>query len=331
MATIKDVSKLAGVSVATVSRVINNNGYVKEETKNMIMKAMKSLNYQPNVMARGLAGKNTSTIALLVPDILNPYFPEVARSIEDAANKYGFNVILCNSDNDSNKETAYIELLKSKKVDGLIIASYMIQEAQILSLIEEDIPVVIIDRVFTNSKIISYYSKNKHGAMLAVEHLLEKGCTKIAHIAGPSYVQSSIDRTTGYEEKCISEGIYQSGLIRKGDFNKEGGYKAMLDLLSAHPDIDGVFAANDLMAIGALKAIIKSGRRVPEDIKVIGFDDIPLASTVIPELTSIKQPIYDIGTLAMDSLMQMINGNKLDEAAKYELDVKVVCRESTGG
>jgi LacI family transcriptional regulator len=329
MATIKDVSKLAGVSVATVSRVLNNSGYVKEETKNSIMKAMKNLNYTPNIMARGLAGKNTSTVALLVPDILNPYFPEVARAIEDAANQYGFNLILCNSDNNLSKEVAYIDLLKSKKVDGFIIASYTIQEEQILSLLQEDIPVVAIDRVFSNPKISSYICKNKKGAMLAVEHLLEKGCNKIAHIGGPSYVQSSIDRTAGYEEKCISEGIYLSSLVKQGNFHKEGGFNAMIELLSTHPDIDGVFASNDLMAVGALRAIIKSGRKVPEDVKVIGFDDIPLASTIIPELSSVKQPIYEIGTLAMESLMEMINGN-MDGVSQIELDVKVIGRESTG-
>lgn len=328
MATIKDVCKLAGVSVATVSRVINNSGYVKEETKDKIVQAMKVLNYIPNTMARGLAGKNTSTVALLLPDILNPYFPEVARSIEDSANQHGFNVILCNSDNNSGKEAAYIELLKSKKVDGFIIASYTMQPEQIVQLMNEKIPVVVIDRIFNKHQIVSYICKNKQGAIMAVQHLLDQGCKRIAHIAGPASAQSAVDRMLGFEEKCVSEGVFVPSLIGMGNFRKEDGFKVMNTLLAAHPDIDGVFAANDLMAIGALKAILLSGRKVPEDIKVIGFDDIPLTTTVIPELSSIRQPIYEIGTMAMDALMNMINDNFV-EPCTIELDVKVMCREST--
>ncbi len=328
MATIRDVCKLAGVSVATVSRVLNNSGYVKEETRDAIVQAMKALHYTPNTMARGLAGKSTSTVALIVPDILNPYFPELARAIEDVANQFGFNVILCNSDHDAGKEAAYIELLRSKKVDGMVIASYTIEPGHILRLIRDRIPVVAIDRIFGNDPILSCICKNKEGARMAVRHLLERGCRKIAHIAGPPSAQSAVDRMLGFEEQCLAEGLFFPSLIQTGHFRVEDGFRAMQSLLQSHPDVDGVFAANDLMAVGALKAIWRSGRRVPEDVKVIGFDDIPLAASMIPELSSVKQPIYEMGAKAMRSLIEMVKGNPV-ECSTIQFDVEVMCRETT--
>jgi LacI family transcriptional regulator len=185
MATIRDVAKLAGFSIATVSRVINKIGYVHKNTEEAVNKAMAILNFRPNEMARGLAGKNTRTIALIMPDILNPFFPEIARAVEDTAVEQGYTVILCNSDNNPEKERKYFSVLEKKQIDGLIIASYTIQAEQILELESKSIPVVVIDNSFPGHSILSLIPKNRQGAQMAVQHLLDQGCRKIGHIGGP--------------------------------------------------------------------------------------------------------------------------------------------------
>jgi len=328
MATIRDVSRLAGVSVATVSRGINRSGYVKEETREAVLAAMRALDYEPSVIARGLAGKNTKTIALIIPDILNPFFPEVARAIEDQASKLNYTVILCNSDNDPEKESKYIQILKSKKIDGIIIASYTIEAPQILELQREGVPVVAVDRAFGSDPILSFICNNREGARMAARHLMERGCRKIAHISGPS-VMSAKERCLGYEDVCGSEGWFDPGLIVEGNFTIEGGYAATLELFERHPDIDGIFAGNDLMAVGALKALYQLGKSVPRDVKIVGFDDIALARMVVPEITTVRQPVYEIGRQAMKHLIKLINGEKIGQKT-MRLDVELVVRRSSG-
>jgi len=328
MATIRDVSRLAGVSVATVSRVINRSGYVKEETREAVLAAMRALDYEPSVIARGLAGKNTATIALIIPDILNPFFPEVARAIEDQANKFNYTVILCNSDNDPEKERKYIQVLKNKRIDGIIIASYTIEAPQILELQREGVPVVAVDRAFGSHPILSFICNNREGAHMAARHLIERGCRKIAHISGPP-VMSAKERYQGYVDVCGSESRFDPGLVAEGNFTIEGGYAATLELFARHPDIDGIFAGNDLMAVGALKALYQLGKSVPRDVKIVGFDDIALARMVVPEITTVRQPVYEIGRQAMKHLIKLINGEKIGQQTK-RLDVELVVRRSSG-
>ncbi|MFC3800478.1 LacI family DNA-binding transcriptional regulator [Cohnella sp. GCM10012308] len=326
MATIKDVSKLAGVSVATVSRVINRKGYVGEKTEQSVLAAMKALKFRPDHTARSLAGKGSSTVGLMIPDILNPFFPEVARAIEDVANASGFNVMLCNTVSNMEKERRYLEMLASKRVDGIIIASYTIQPERILDFMNE-IPVVLIDNPLPNDSLISIASNNLDGAALAVRHLLEEGCTKIGHIRGPLQVTAAHERSLGYEQACSSASWFVPSLIAQGNFHIEGGERAMLELIERHPDLDGVFAGNDLMAIGALQALYRLGIQVPEQVKVIGFDGVALNMSV-PALTTIAQPIYSIGALAMELLLRLIRGEPV-ERKLYELDVKLLIRDTT--
>jgi len=325
MATIRDVSKLANVSVATVSRVINQSGYVNKDTEKAVRQAMDTLNYVPSGMARSLAGKHSSTIALIVPDILNPFFPEIARAIEDAAQQYGYTVILCNSDHNADKEQHYFQVLKSRRIDGIIMASSTISQQQLLELQEKSFPVVVIDNKFTN--ILSLICKNREGAVMAVEHLLEQGCKTIAHICGPTEVYSSRERSLGYEAAMRKHGAFVPSLIAQGDFSIDGGYRAMLELLQLNPEIDGVFAGNDLMAVGALKALYKTGKSVPQDVKLMGFDGIAL-STVVPELSTIAQPIAEMGRQALHYLLQLIEKQPVECHAR-ELDVQLLVRQST--
>ncbi|MBD8499682.1 LacI family DNA-binding transcriptional regulator [Paenibacillus arenosi] len=327
MTTIRDVSKLVGVSVATVSRLLNQSGYVSKEAESAIVAAIQKLNYKPNNIARSLAGKKTAAVALMVPDILNPFFPEIARAAEDAAAAEGYTFVLCNTDNNPVKEKRYIETLINKQIDGIIISSYTIQAEQIIALQDRSIPVVAINKPFSGYPIVTITAANQHGGELAVSHLQSVGCQKIAHISGPTDVHASRERTLAYEEQCKAFPWFTPSLIGYGNFTVAGGYQAMKDIYKKHPDVDGVFAGNDLMAAGALKALIELGVKVPEQVKLIGFDGIRM-EMVYPEITTISQQIYSVGETAMNYLIRLIN-NEPVERKNYEFDVELLYKGTT--
>ncbi|MFM1654666.1 LacI family DNA-binding transcriptional regulator [Brevibacillus sp. B_LB10_24] len=326
MATIRDVAKLAGVSVATVSRVINKNGYVNKETEQKVTRAIEHLRYEPNAVARGLAGKQTGTIALVLPDISNPFFPEVARAVEDMAQSHGYTVILCNSDDQGSKEKLYIEVLKKKYIDGIIFASNTLEQDDVERL--GKVPLVVLDRAPMSNICSVIRSKNQEGAKLAVKHLQEVGCKKIAHIYGPQELVTAKKRLSGYEEAVKEFSWFSPSLMVPGFFRIDGGLRAVQELMSKHPDVDGIFAGNDLMAIGAIKGLNRMGIRVPKDVAVCGFDGIGLTEVTEPELTTIAQPIYDMGALATRVLIEKIVTGT-EEIKLYELDVTLVQRDST--
>ncbi|MBA4494433.1 LacI family DNA-binding transcriptional regulator [Paenactinomyces guangxiensis] len=328
MPTIRDVAKMAGVSVATVSRVINQSGYVNTKTRAKVLHAMKHLNYKPSTVARGLAGKKMHFIALILPDISNPFFSELARAVEDVAQQHDFTVFLCNSDNDDNKEANYIEVLKKKNVDGLIISSNTFNEKDIESFRDDKIPVVILDRSIINEGYSIVRSKNREGARLAVHHLLEHGCRKIAHISGPQKTDTGRERLYGYEDVVKLFSWYDPTLIEEGQFQIEGSDIALQNLLRRHPDIDGIFAGNDLMALGVLKELRKQGLRVPTDIAVCGFDGIMLTKLTQPTITTVAQPIYQMGAKAAKMLVQKIRGEQTGSQL-FEFEVKLIEGEST--
>lgn len=328
MATIRDVARLAGVSVATVSRVINNSGSVNTETAGQVLKAIEQLQYEPNAVARGLAGKKTGTIALILPDISNPFFPALARAVEDVAQKEGLTVIFGNSDDLGLKESSYIKILKRKYVDGIIIASNTVRQEDVEHLRKDRVPLVLLDRGFNTATCPIIRSRNREGAKLAVEHLLSQGCQKIAHIYGPQEFITARERLLGYEAVVGGLSWYTPSLMFPGNFEIEGGRQAIKLLMERHPDIDGVFAGNDLMAVGALKALRDRGIRVPDRIKVCGFDGIALTEITEPELTTIAQPIYEMGALAAKILIQEIETG-ISENTIMELDVTLIPRKST--
>lgn len=328
MATMREVARLAGVSVATVSRVINQKDSVNSETAGQVLKAIEQLQYEPNAVARGLAGKKMGIIALILPDILNPFFPALARGVEDVAHKKGLTVILGNSDDLGLKESSYIKVLKKKYVDGFIFASNTIREEDVQSLRNDGIPIVLLDRGLNTTACPVIRSNNREGAKLAVQHLIEQGCQRIAHIYGPQEFITARERLRGYEEIASGLSGYSPSLMAPGHFDIRSGRKALEQLLARHPDIDGIFAGNDLMAIGALKALLERGIHVPEQVKVCGFDGIGLTEITEPELTTVAQPIYEMGRLAaqilLDEIESGISGNSL-----IELDVTLIPRKST--
>ena len=328
MATIKDVARLAGVSVATVSRVINQRELVNPETAEQVQKAIKQLQYEPNAVARGLAGKKMGIIALILPDILNPFFPALARGVEDVAQSRGMTPILGNSDDLGFKESSYIKVLKQKYVDGFILASNTVQAEEVIALRKEGIPIVLLDRGLNTAACPVIRSKNREGAKLAVRHLREQGCRKIAHIYGPQDLITARERLLGYEEAVRDLAGYSPSLMAGGNFDIASGRQALRELFARHPDIDGVFAGNDLMAVGALKALHEQGIRVPEQVKVCGYDGISLTEVTEPELTTVVQPVYEMGGLAARLLLDEIESG-ISENTIIEFDVSLAVRKST--
>lgn len=324
MASIRDVAKHASVSVATVSRVLNDKGYVSAETRKKVEAAIAELNYRPNEVARSLFKKQSKTIGLILPDIMNPFFPELARAIEDTASKLGYTVILCNSDEDEEKAQRYVDVLLQKYVDGIIISSNTIQEKTIREL---TIPVVCIDREISKD-IPTIVVDNKNGARMATRFLKEKGRRKIAHIRGPLDIVNANERCEGYRDVVAGEQWFNESYIVNGNYRMETATEAVLELLRQHPEIDGIFAANDTMAIGAMKAAYQHGLKVPEDVSIIGFDGIALGKASIPELTTIEQPLYELGQKAAKVLIKLIKGQVIEETF-YQFDVQLVERDST--
>ncbi|WP_199624631.1 LacI family DNA-binding transcriptional regulator [Paenibacillus alkalitolerans] len=328
MSTIRDVAKLAGVSVSTVSRFLNKSGYVNAETERLIKDAIEKLNYSPNEVARGLAGKKTNTIALILPDISNLFFSDLARAVEDVAATYGYTVIFGNSDDQGTKERRYIETLKKKYIDGIIFASNTLSREDSEMLAKLGIPFVCLDRGPSEKNGSVVRSKNKEGAVMAVRHLLDVGCRKIAHIYGPQDLITGKERLNGYVQSVQVFEWYTPTLLEPGDFRIAGGMAATERLLERHPDIDGIFAGNDLMAVGALKALQRRGIAVGCQVAVCGFDGIQTTEITTPELTTIAQPIYEMGAHISRLLIKKIEG-VLEEDRIYELDVKLIARDST--
>ncbi|GEN88151.1 LacI family DNA-binding transcriptional regulator [Oceanobacillus sp. FSL W8-0428] len=323
MATIREVAKLAGVSVATVSRVMNKNGYINEKTKEKVEAAIKELDYRPNDVARTLFKGTSKMIALFVPDIMNPFFPELARAVEDTANKSGYTFILCNTDNNREKEMKYLYALLQKTIGGVVMVSSSIP---LETLNKVNVPIVALDREIVD--MISVTVNNRTGAIEAVRHLQESGCKRIAHISGPEDTTSAVERKKGYLEAVEQENWFSEDFITSGEYTFEGAYQAVKELIKKHPEIDGIFAANDLMGVGVLKAAEALNLRVPEDLSVIGFDGIELGKITTPALTTMGQPIYEIGQRAAEIIIDRME-NKQKEVTSEQYTVQLIKRQST--
>ncbi|MFD3446578.1 LacI family DNA-binding transcriptional regulator [Microbacteriaceae bacterium 4G12] len=322
MSTIKDVAKLAGVSVATVSRVLNKNGYVHEDTLKKVEKAIELLNYKPSTVARSLYKKSSRLIGLVVPDILNPFFPEVARAVEDIAQEEGYTVVLCNSDESLEKEKAYIDVLLRNNVDGFIVATNPQNSVNYMNL---DVPVVAIDRIFTD-RISTVYADNYKGSKQATELLLQKGCQCLAHVRGPRDVSTANERYEGFLDVVAKKNIPY--VVVESEFDLETSEQVAIQLLKEHPQIDGIVAGNDLIAVAAVKAALQQGIQIPEGLQIIGFDGISMTEMMYPSITTVAQPIYEMGKIATQLLLRKINGEQLS-GENYCLSVDIIERDTT--
>ena len=330
MATIKDVARLAGVSTTTVSHVINETRYVSDELRASVLAAMEELNYRPNVLARGLRRGETKTIGLVVPDNSNLFFAEVARIVEDIGFENGYSVILCNSDDNLEKEAAYVNVLIAKQVDGVIFIAAGSKYEHLHELAMAGIPVVVADRDIPQTLADVVLVDNERGGYDATRYLLSLGHRRIACIAGPSDLTPSADRVHGYRRALGEFGIpIEEKWIVPGDFRYQGGEAAIAELLRLDEPPSAVFACNDVMAIGALRAVRSAGLQVPGDVSIVGFDDIPLASAVSPALTTVAQPIVELATLAAQLLMSRTQSDQQDgPKQRIVLDTELIVRGS---
>jgi len=326
------VAKRAGVSIATVSRVLNNSSHVSEKTKQKVKKAIEELNYIPNILASALTKKTTFTIGLLIPDISNPFYSELSRGVEDACNDFGFNTVICNTDYSTQKEAAYINLLRQKSVDGFVITTAHYNDKNVIKLIKNKIPVVLLDRNIEKSAeydIDLVLSDNVGGGYIATNHLIQLGHKKIACFLGPSEIEVNVEREKGYM-KAMKEAklkIFPS-LVVYGDFKLEFGYKKTLELLKQQIIPTAFFAANDLIALGIIRALKSVGFSVPSDISVVGYDNTILAEITDPPLTTVNQFIREMGYHATELLIKKLKG-ECSTSKKIIFDTELVIRKST--
>lgn len=330
--TIYDVAKKAGVSIATVSRVLNNSELVSEKTKQKVKMAIEELNYTPNIIASALTKKSTLTIGLLIPDISNPFYSELSRGVEDACNDFGFNTVICNTDYCIQKETAYINLLRQKSVDGFIITTAHYNDENVINLATDNVPLVLLDRNIEKSDgydIDVVCSDNVTSGYLATNHLIQLGHKSIACFLGPPQIEVNIERARGYV-KAIKEACLKivPELVAYGDFKLDFGYKKTLELLNRGLRPTAFFAANDLIALGIIRALKSVGFSVPADISVVGCDNTILAELTDPQLTTINQPIREMGYCATEILIKKLKGER-SKSEKIIFNTELVVRKST--
>jgi len=329
-ASIYDVARESGVSAFTVSAVINNKSHVSKKLRERVEAAIQKLNYRPNLLARSLAKQKTHTIGMIVPDIANPFFPMVVRGAEDAAQKNGYNLLLCNSDDNLEKEESALELLLSKRVDGILLTKAVKDfRPSLQQMIKEvNVPIVLVMRTSPKVSQDAVITDDYRGAYEAVSHLARSGCRRIGLMGGPMKVSNGKARWQGFNDALLASGLtYDPELVIEGDYRMESGYRGGHLLLSHRPD--GVYVANYLMTVGLLKAAEEMGLRCPEDFGLVSFDDYPWLGIFRPKLTTVELPKYQLGYQAAELLLERIAG-KRGKGVVRKLQPELRVRESCG-
>ncbi|WCK56450.1 LacI family DNA-binding transcriptional regulator [Aneurinibacillus sp. Ricciae_BoGa-3] len=306
MLKMEDVARLANVSTATVSRVLSNNKNVSNKTRKKVLDIINQVEYKPNRLAANLRKNTSETVAVILPDIANPFFAEIVKGFRDEALKSGYYILLCDTGNNTRQEEEFVKLVKERLVDGIILATARMAKDEIYKLSQE-IPVVLACEYIDDYEIPTVSIDNISAAREATEYLIEQGHTEIGLITGPLDVILSRDRVKGYRQALLLHDLpFRDFFIQEGDFSVKSGYEIMMKYLAHEHKPTAIFASSDEMAVGALKACKSKGLRIPDDICIIGFDDIPLCTLVEPELTTVAQPKYEIGSQAMKMLLNII-------------------------
>ena len=308
MASMNEVAKRAGVSIATVSRVLNNSDSVNEETRLKILKAIKDLKYQPSRVAKRLRSKSVSSnlLGVLIPDIQNPFYVDVLRGIEDVAYKNNYAIIMCNYGQDEKKEIMYLDILQSESIDGLIAAPVSENDQRLKDIIKNGLPVVCVDRGLVGIDVDIVWVNNEEGAYTAVNHLVKCGYKRIAYISGLPTIPSSRMREAGYRRALENNQLVVPELVKYGDSSYDSGVSLCAELLSMKNPPDAIFTGNNLITLGALETIHKCKKQIPKDVAIVGFDDMFWSSSLNPPLTAVRQPAYEIGKRAGELLIQRI-------------------------
>ncbi|MGH9804077.1 MAG: LacI family DNA-binding transcriptional regulator [Candidatus Acidiferrales bacterium] len=330
MATIYDVAKRASVSVATVSAVVNSSAYVSPELRQRVDAAIAELSYNPNLLARSLAQKKSFSLGVLIPDITNPFYPEVVRGAEDKAKQDGYTILLGNSDNRRDKEELYLNLFLSKRVDGIMMfkASEDMSDALLAKLKGNSIPIVLVGRRYSRLETDCVVADDEAGARAAVRHLIRLGHRRVGIITGFRGVSTTEGRLEGYRKALAAHRIpFDPALVVEGDYGTESGYRGSLRLLEQKPT--AIFSTNYLMTVGLMQALEKKGLRCPKDIAVVSYDDFLWTNFFRPKLTCIEQPKYQLGYQAMTLLLGRLNG-KHKRVQTVVLKNRLRVRESCG-
>ena len=325
MATIVDVAKLAGVTPTTVSRVINNRGYISEKTKNKVHEAMEQLGYQPNEIARSLTKQKSNTIGIIVPHISHPYFAKLISNLENEAAKKDYKIILCNSKEKAEKEKQYLDMCKSNRVAGIILCSGNVESNKINT---GDIPVVLLEKNFEEGKL-GIQCDNYQGGKLATEHLIECGCKKVLHFSGVIDEEMPADnREKAFIDTCIKNSVKY--YIKKFDintYNQMDYYEAIKDTITEIKEIDGIFASSDLIAAQVIQVCNELNIKIPQDVKLVGFDDVEISKLTTPTITTIHQPIKEMSKLAVELIDAKYTNVEIDK--QIIVPVELVVRNST--
>ena len=309
MASLQEVARRAKVSIATVSRVLNKSKKVVPETRAIVEQALRDLEYRPSRVARRLRMKDgrAHLVGLIIPDIQNPFYAEIARGVEDAAYAAEYALLLCNSDESSEKEQFYLDVMRSESVDGVVLPPFAETDAAVSAIMKTGMPVVCVDRSLSKEKTDLVEVDNYRGAFEAVTHLIERGHKSIGLIEGRIQVSTNRERRRGYLDALAEAGVpVRKDLMREGDFRQESGRLLAGQLLDLKRPPTALFALNNLMTIGALDAIHQRHLKVPVDIAIVGFDDLPFAEALDPPLTVVRQPAYEVGRQAMELLLKRI-------------------------
>jgi LacI family transcriptional regulator len=327
--SIKDVSRHAGVSVSTVSHVLNGTRYVSPELRARVEAAITALDYRHNGLARSLRTRRSYTIGLIIPDVSNPYYPQLARGVQDTADEAGYAVFLCNSDRRPEQEVRLVAALEQRQVDGIILDAAGPTPELLTALRRLRQPVVLVGSRIDEPDF-DRVMMAPHGSYDAVRYLLSRGHRRVALIGGPPVFGSTRPtKAAGYLAALAEAGIEPDpALIMQGDYTREGGRLAMHRLLALSAPPTAVFAGNDLMALGALVAAREAGVRVPEDIAIVGYDDIPEASVAVPALTTVAVPKYEMGRVAAELLLARLRGEGSQQPQRIELPHRLVIRAS---
>ena len=333
MTSLKDVARYTGLSVSTISRVLSNTNYVKEHTREKVLEAVRLLNYTPNVMAQSLKKGRSNTIALMIPSIQNMIFPDLTRGVEDTARKNGYMVILCNTDEDVNVEKSYINTLRPRLIDGFIVASMKPHSTHIQQLRKENFPVVLAMRAYDDS-IDAVVVDNKSAAYNATQYLIERGHRKIAITLGNTELTVYSERLRGYRQALDEHNIpLDEKLVIRERSNIGNFYYLTKALLESGIVPDAVFATTDAQAITVMRAIYDCGYRIPGDISVVGFDNVEIASLVEPPLSTVSQPMYEIGVMSTQKLIYQIDYKEkygvLDKPLIEVVATNLIVRKST--
>jgi LacI family transcriptional regulator len=323
----RDVAQKAGVSIRTVSRAINKQGEISEETRRRVLAAVAELGYRPSKVAQALVTRRTQTIGLIVGDITNPYFPEFTRGVMDTAEIEGYNVFVCNSDGDPDKGIGALESLADHGVDGIIVFPAYENEAKFKAFAETDAPLVVINRLFQHPKIGLVLTRIEQGVKLAVDYLVAQGHTAIGMVAGSASLDK-MQRAKGFRDALVSHGLQVvDEWIVSGPPVLEHGVEATRHLLTEYPQVTAIFCYNDVIAMGAIQVCKEMGRRVPDDCAIVGFDNIQFASMTDPPLTSVHVDKYNLGQQATNLLFKMLD-NPDNSFPPLYADVTLMIRAS---